>query len=78
VSLHLARRYGEELPHLAWLLDVLPDDPQVLRLGIQAGKWGGDPALAQRALALLEQHHPAQAAAARGFLAAPGPPPAPP
>ena len=78
VSLHLVRRYGEALPHLAWLLDILPDDPQVLRLAIQAGKWGSDPALAQRALALLEQHHPAQAPAARGFLEAPIPPPAPP
>ncbi len=78
VTLHLARRYGEALPHLAWLLDILPDDPQVLRLAIQAGKWGGDPALAQRALALLEQHHPAQAPAARGFLATPIPPPTPP
>jgi hypothetical protein len=78
VSLHLARRYGAAVAHLAWLLEILPEDPQVLRLGIQAGKWGGDPELAQRALALLEQHHPAQAPAARGFLAAPIPPPTPP
>jgi len=68
VSLHLARRYEDELPHIAWLMERLPDDAQVLRFGIQAGKWGGDEDLARRALALLERHHPQMAPVARNFL----------
>jgi len=68
VSLHLARRYEDELPHIAWLMENLPNDAQVLRFGIQAGKWGGDEDLARRALALLERHHPQMAPVARDFL----------
>ena len=74
ITLHLARRYEEELPHLRWLLDVIPADPQILRFAIQAGTWGGDRALANRALALLETHHPNQAPAARRFLERSPPP----
>ena len=68
ISLHIARRYAAELPHLAWLLEVIPADPQALRLALQAGKWGGDRDLAARALALLEEHHPQMAQPARAFL----------
>ncbi len=68
ITLHLARRYQEELPHLHWLLEVIPADSQILRFAIQAGVWGGDRALSERALALLETHHPNQAPAARRFL----------
>jgi tetratricopeptide (TPR) repeat protein len=75
ITLHLARRYEEELPHLRWLLEVIPADPQILRFSIQAGTWGGDRALADRALALLETHHPNQAPAARRFLERSPPPP---
>ena len=74
VTLRLARRYQEELPHLRWLLDVVPADPQVLRFAIQAGTWGGDPALAGRALRLLETHHPNMVPAARRFLERSPPP----
>ena len=74
ITLHLARRYQEELPHLRWLLEVIPSDPQILRLAIQAGTWGGDRALAEQALALLETHHPNMAPAARRFLERSSPP----
>ena len=74
VTLHLARRYEEELPHLRWLLEVIPADPQILRFAIQAGTWGGDPELAKRALSLLETHHPNMAPAARRFLERSPPP----
>ncbi len=70
VTLHLDRRFADELPHLHRLLEVLPDDAQVLRFAVQAGKWADDPELAERALALLETHHPEAAPAARGFLEA--------
>lgn len=71
VTLHLARRYKDEIPHIKWLLGVMPDDAQVLRFAIQAGKWGGDMKLAQRGLSLLEKHHPKMAPAAQRFLDAP-------
>ena len=75
VALHLARRYGEETPHLRRLLDILPADAQILRLAIQAGTWGGDKELAERAFGLLAEHHPRMVPAARGFMdrAAPRP-----
>lgn len=75
VALHLDGRWAEGLENLAWLLQRLPRDPQVLRLAIQAGAWGGDRALAERAYALLAEHHPAQAEAARRFLESDSPPP---
>ncbi len=78
IILDFARRYGAAVPHLAWLLGVLPADRRVLRLSVQVGKWGGDPDLAQRALALLEIHHPDIAPRARDFLADDRPPPGPP
>jgi hypothetical protein len=74
-TLHIAGRYADELPHLRYLLDTIPDDPAVARYAIQAGRWGGDEALAKRALALLKKHNPAQAEAAERFLAANVPPP---
>ncbi len=78
ITLDFARRYGAAEPHLDWLLGVLPADRRVLRLAVQVGKWGGDPDLAQRALALLEKHHPDLAPRAREFLADDRPPPGPP
>ena len=78
VTLDFARRYGAAVPHLDWLLGVLPADRRVLRLAVQVGKLGGDLDLAQRALALLEKHHPDIAPRARDFLADDRPPPGPP
>ena len=74
ISLHVAQRYEDEIPHLKALLDVLPADPQVLRLAIQAGKWGGDEALAARAFNLLVEHHPQLKAVADRFMQQPPPP----
>ena len=82
VTLQLARHYDAAVPHLTWLLDVLPDNLQVLRMATLSGKWGGDAALGARALALIETHHPLVAPSARKFLndpqAAPARRPAPP
>ncbi|MFQ5617404.1 MAG: trypsin-like peptidase domain-containing protein [Rhodospirillales bacterium] len=78
ITLDFARRYRAAVPHLAWLLGVLPADGRVLRLAVQVGKWGGDLDLARRALALLEKHHPDLAPRARDFLADERPPPGPP
>ncbi len=69
-TLQSARRHEAAVPHLDWLLGVVPSDLQVLRMAILSGKWGGAPALGQRALALIETHHPAMAPSARKFLGA--------
>ena len=71
VTLQRARRHGAAVPHLSWLLDVVPGDLQVLRLATLSAKSGGAPELGQRALALIQAHHPAMAPAARRFLGAP-------
>jgi len=76
VTYHLARDFEAALPHLAWLLDNAGDDLQVLRLAIQAGAWGGDVELAERALARLKEVNPQSAPAAEQFLM--NPPPRPP
>jgi len=67
ITFHLAQRYADELPLLRRLIDALPGDAQVLRLTLQAGHWGGDDALRDEAMALIETHHPALAPAARRF-----------
>jgi len=78
VSLHFAGRFAEAAPHARHLIESLPDDPQVLRYAIQAGKWGGDPDLAEQGYALLESQYPDLAPAARRFLDSDIPAPAPP
>lgn len=71
VTLHLARRYKDEIPHIKWLLGLMPEDAQILRFAIQAGKWGEDANLARQGMSLIEKHHPRMAPAARRFLDAP-------
>ena len=77
VTLHLARRYADEIPHLKILMNTLPADVQVLRFAIQAGTWGGAPDLADQGMALLKRHHPKLAPLAERFRNAPPPPPRP-
>jgi tetratricopeptide (TPR) repeat protein len=78
-TLHMALRFEEATPYLERLVELAPDEAQVLHLAVRAGKWGGDGALAERAVALLEVHHPELAPRAREFLnAAGGPTAAPP
>ncbi len=76
ITHHLARDYEAALPHLRWLIAQVDDDLQVLRLSIQAGVWGGDEALARRALARLKEINPQSAPVAERFLK--NPPPRPP
>ena len=75
ISLSLARRYEDQLPHLRVLMEQAPEDLQVLRLGIQAGVWGGDQALAERAFERLKLLNPQMAPAAKRFLDNPPPRP---
>jgi len=76
VTLQLARHYEAAAPHLTWLLEVVPDNLQILRMATLSAKWGGDAALGARALALLETHHPLIAPSARKFLNDPSAAPA--
>ena len=71
VTLQIGGRYAESVPHVTWLLGVLPGDLGVLRMGLIAGRRGGAPELAERSLALIETHHPLVAPSARKFLSAP-------
>lgn len=73
ITLHTAQKFKEEIPHLKKLIEALPNDPQVLRLGIQAGTWGGDKTLADRSFALLKQHHPQLVPVAQRFIDNPPP-----
>ncbi len=68
ITLHLAGRYADEVEPLKRLVDILPADAEVLRLGVQAGTWGGDKALAEKSLKLLQRHHPRLAPLARDFI----------
>jgi hypothetical protein len=78
ITHHLARDFEAALPHLRWLMDNAGDDLQVLRLAIQAGAWGNDMELAERALARLKEVNPESAPAAERFLQNPPPRPAKP
>jgi len=75
ISLQLAARFEEMVPHADWLLEAAPEDPQAQRIAIQAGVWGKSAELAERALEHLQDTNPAQAVAARRFVDQP--PPAP-
>ena len=68
ITLHLAGRYAEETPYLGRLVDILPADAEVLRLGVQAGQWGNDNTLRDKSLELLAKHHPKVARLAREFI----------
>ncbi len=77
ITYHMALRYEEELLHLHFLMQHAPNDPQVLRFAIQAGVWGGDPAIAQLALERLKEVDPRAALAAERFMKEPPPRPQP-
>ncbi len=69
VTLHRAERWDQEAAILGDLIERLPTDFQLLRMSVQAGKFAADAALAERALALIGQHHPDALDAATQFLA---------
>lgn len=77
ITYHMALRYEEELPHLHFLMQHAPKDPQVLRFAIQAGVWGNDPAIAKQALERLKEVDPRAALAAEHFMKEPPPRPQP-
>ena len=74
VTLHLARRYADEIPHLG-SHQYASCRCSGSRFAIQAGTWGGAPDLADRGIALLKQHHPKLVPLAERFRNTPPPPP---
>lgn len=75
ITYHLAQRWADEIPVLKHGLDILPDDPQLLRFALQAGIWGGAQELADFAMSRIEVVLPQIAPGARKFYN--DPPPAP-
>ncbi len=75
IAYHIAGRYRDEIPVLYRGLELLPSEPQLLRLALQAGIWGKDQALADMAMKQIETVMPEMAPAARNFYNAA--PPAP-
>jgi|TARA_R110002072_G_scaffold86176_6_gene194564 hypothetical protein len=65
---HEAGQFQNEMPHLEWLLGVIPWNFEILLLSIQAGKWGGNPDLAEAAYSLLVEYYQDRAEDARDFL----------
>lgn len=75
IAYHIAGRYTDEIPVLYRGLELLPEEPQLLRLALQAGIWGKDQVLADMAMKQIETVMPEMAPAARNFYNAA--PPAP-
>lgn len=75
VSLQLAGRFQDMLPHADFVQVQIPQDLQALRFAIQSGVWGNDPALAETAYQKMLVADPSQAEAARRFIDAPPPVP---
>jgi hypothetical protein len=75
VTYHIAGRFKDEIPLLYRGLKLMPDEPQLLRLALQAGIWGGDKELADLAMRQIETKLPEMAPAARRFYDAAPPPP---
>ncbi|MEM9475797.1 MAG: trypsin-like peptidase domain-containing protein [Pseudomonadota bacterium] len=68
VSLQLAARFEDMTEHARKVMDMAPDDPQVLRFAIQSGVWGNQPDLAEAGYQALLSADPMQAQAARRFI----------
>ncbi|MCG8560417.1 MAG: trypsin-like peptidase domain-containing protein [Hyphomicrobiales bacterium] len=73
VTLSFARRHADAVPHVRWLLKVVPTATAVQRFAVQIGKLAGDKALTEKGLALIAKHNPAQLEAAKRFVDAPAP-----
>jgi hypothetical protein len=74
-TLHLSARFADEVPVIRALIELIPEDDLLQRDAVQAGKWGGDRALAEEGARRVEQYNSAQSEAVRRFLEADIPPP---
>ena len=68
IALHLKRSYKKEIVVLKKLLEFTPDDPQVLRLAVQAAAFTKNKEFGETAISLMEIHNPGAVPLARDFL----------
>ena len=68
ISFHIKRDIVSEKPIILKLLDLIPEDPQVLRLGVQVAGYLRDKSLAKRILNLMKEHNPAALPLAKDYL----------
>lgn len=70
VTLHLSKRYKDEVPILRDLMQIVPREALVQRFAIQVGKQVDDQYLINNGLALIKQYAPERLPAAKRFLGA--------
>ena len=68
IALHLNKSYEREIPILKKLLEIIPEDPQVLRLSVQAAAFTKNKAFGDYAISLMKIHNPGAVSLAQDFL----------
>lgn len=68
IALHLNKSYEREIPILKTLLEIIPEDPQVLRLSVQAAAFTKNKAFGDYAISLMKIHNPGAVSLAQDFL----------
>ena len=68
ISFHIKRDIVSEKPIILKLLELIPEDPQVLRLGVQVAGYLREKDLAKRILNLMGKHNPAALPLAKDYL----------
>ena len=68
IALHLNKSYEREIPILKKLLEIIPEDPQVLRLSVQAAAFTKNKVFGDYAISLMEIHNPGAVSLAQDFL----------
>ena len=64
----LLKSYDKEVEVLKKLLQFTPDDPQALRLAVQAAGFSNNKEFGDYAISLMEIHNPGAVSLAKGFL----------
>ena len=68
IALHLNKSYEREVPILKKLLEIIPEDPQVLRLAVQAAAFTKNKDFGDYAISLMKIHNPGAVSLAQDFL----------
>lgn len=68
ITLMIAQKNKEAVPHVRWLMDTVPQSPEAQRYAVHIGKRAGNMGLARDGLALVKKYNPAQYEAAKRFI----------
>ena len=68
VALHINKSYEKEILVLKKLLEYTPEDPQALRLAVQAAAYTKNKEFGEFAISLMEIHNPGAVSLAKDFL----------